>query len=161
MKIESDVKSSAKARFNQTKKHAKYIHEGLNGITFDQFTDVHMADLRAAAEKLHQCVHELNAYRNVLRTPVAKSPRPPRAPRVVKPNIGDRVKFLKYRDDATEGVFSPDDVLVVVDRFMDGDNEMIYACVKEDDYDLYQRVPDAVDGNELYRNEFEIITKGK
>jgi hypothetical protein len=65
MKDEASLKRSASSRLNQSKRHAEAIVILVEELR-NKFTSENMADLRDRAEKIIQCVHEYNAYANVI-----------------------------------------------------------------------------------------------
>jgi hypothetical protein len=67
MKDQRNVKRSFTARYRQVFKKAAGIAAMIDGKTPEEFNDGDMVDLRDAGNDLLQCIHEVNAYRNVLK----------------------------------------------------------------------------------------------
>jgi len=67
MKDARNIQRSLAARHRQAFKHAADLAALLDEKTPATFSDVDMVNARELANEISQCIHELNAYRNVVR----------------------------------------------------------------------------------------------
>ena len=67
MKSERDIKRSYIGRFKQANTHAMDLIGLLYEVDPDKLTDDAMEKCRDKANAISQCVHEMNAYRNIIK----------------------------------------------------------------------------------------------
>ena len=65
-----NIISMGAARLRHCKNSAALISDVIDGVSYRDITDEHIITLRCEAEKLLQCVHELNAYRNAAKSEI-------------------------------------------------------------------------------------------
>ena len=65
-----NITSMTKARLRHCKNNAALINSIIDGASYTDLSNERMSELRYAAEKLLQCVHELNAYRNAAKSEI-------------------------------------------------------------------------------------------
>jgi hypothetical protein len=73
--------------------------------------------------------------------------------------VGDTVEFVGYVSQKEEAVFETGDRLVIVNEGKDENNQVYYACVKEEDYSDYQADAESVMGEELFATEIKKAEK--
>lgn len=68
MKNQNEVLKSAGGRYNQIRRHAKALLDITQDRQYTELTKEELQEMRDCAQGINQCLHEFNAYKNVLDT---------------------------------------------------------------------------------------------